>query len=95
MTNLFDYYNTTSLAGTDLAAARSATARQELEILSVMQGKGELTPWEVADLLEGGYPITSVRRAITNLTAGRKLRKTSTKRNGPYGRSSFCWEVRK
>lgn len=48
-------------------------------------------------LINGGRihketPLTSIRRAITNLTTRGLLRKTDTKVMGKYGRMESLWE---
>lgn len=39
------------------------------------------------------YPLTSIRRALTNLTKQGKLIKTDEKRIGMYGRSEYVWKL--
>ena len=73
---------------------------QELLILTFfVKHKGELfTPSEVQDRLEEPSILTSIRRAMTNLTKRGFLEKTDIKRQGKFGRPNFCWrlkEVRK
>jgi hypothetical protein len=41
-----------------------------------------------------GTPITSVRRALTNLTKAGKLIKTDHKVEGMHGRDEHCWALR-
>lgn len=59
--------------------------------VSMMLG---LTPTEVFKALGEQYPITSIRRAITNLTEAGKLRKTVKMRKGMYGKMNYVWELR-
>jgi len=59
--------------------------------VSMMLG---LTPTEVFKALGEQYPITSIRRAFTNLTEAGKLRKTIKMRKGMYGKMNYVWELR-
>ena len=40
-----------------------------------------------------GVPLTSIRRAITNLTFPGSLVKTNVKTTGPYGRPEYYWRL--
>lgn len=51
------------------------------------------TPFEIRDRVMPRVPITSVRRAITNLTTIGLLEKTDTQRAGKYGRRNYCWRL--
>ena len=91
------YYNTTSLSGEDLRVAQNSALKQEdrIEQFFRVNGTIEMTPFEVMDTLYGQalVPITSVRRAMTNLTTKGVLIKTDTQRVGPYGKVSNCWKL--
>jgi DNA-binding transcriptional regulator PaaX len=39
------------------------------------------------------FPLTSVRRALTNLSKQGKLIKTDEKKKGIYGRDEFIWST--
>lgn len=88
------FYNTINETG---ATARESTARtsaQEREILALFRRIREpLTPWDVERELRRTWPITSIRRAISDLTAAGVLRKTATMRPGPWGKPSHTWEL--
>lgn len=49
------------------------------------------TPFEVQKIVLPNCPITSVRRAITNLTNKGELRKLPYKKTEKYGVSNFQW----
>lgn len=55
----------------------------------------EFTPFEVAQRVRRYLraPITSIRRAITNLTDGGYLKKLSLTREGYFGRPNTCWKI--
>lgn len=68
---------------------------QETAIEDTMRRLHQATPWDVQDhLIDKGYnwPITSIRRAMTNLTTNGYLEKSShTVKAGPYGHKSYVW----
>lgn len=51
------------------------------------------TPSQINDHVLKGAPITSVRRALTNLTSQAKLVKTDERRWGPYDRREYVWRL--
>ena len=55
-----------------------------------------MTPFDVETALYSNtmVPITSIRRAITNLTNDEKLVKTDNQKTGPYGKPSYCWKLK-
>ena len=92
------YYNTVSESGQLLLNYKAQTENQDAQVLKVFARlKRALTPSEVWGFLTGSLeipmetPITSIRRSITNLTGEMKLRKTSEKGLGKYGRSECKW----
>jgi len=54
-----------------------------------------MTPFDIQEALGILYdlnaPITSVRRAITDLTTEEKLVKTDIMKKGKYGKEVHCW----
>jgi predicted HTH transcriptional regulator len=88
------FYNTTSLEGKDLVEAIANAESQEHIILELFKRTGRLSPSEVCRLLDYKYPITSVRRAISNLTRDGYLEKTDKKKKGFYGRLEYVWEIK-
>lgn len=96
------YFNTTNESGTTLNNNVAKAKSQEEEIINVfifekgISIKKEtnlgFSPSELYDGLET-YPITSIRRALTNLTKQGKLIKTDEKRIGMYGRSEYVWKL--
>jgi len=91
-----DFYNTISLTGDELAEAKSGARTQESRVLAYFRAFPdlELTPWQVQSKFPR-WPITSVRRAITNLTAEGCLVRTHHQRPGPHGKPSYCWKLRR
>ena len=91
-----NFYNTIGETGTELKASRRAVNKQEKEVLEKFKEFGDepspISPSEIHEILPG-YPITSIRRAITNLTDAGYLRKTYVKIVGPWGKREHCWEL--
>lgn len=87
------FHNTTNLVGQHLARAESKAQTQEDVVLAVFDASrsGMLTPEDVLPHMPQGTPLTSVRRAISNLTERGLLRKTSQMREGKYGATIHYW----
>lgn len=89
-----DYYNTNSEYGRELSDSRERALRQQNRILSYFLSfpNDTFTPEEVHKALFSSYvPLTSVRRAITNLTAAGKLMKTENMKISQYGKKCHAW----
>jgi hypothetical protein len=89
------FYNTTGETGEQLAAYRERAITQEESLTILFESKPHvaLGPWQVEDMLDGAFPITSIRRAITNLQQRGVLIKTEYKRRGKYGRPESMWQL--
>ena len=89
------YHNTTGLAGKQLERRIEQAESQEeaVEALFEAHPDARLTPFEVQDVALPNSPITSVRRAITNLTHQGVLRKTDCQKEGPYGDPNYTWTL--
>jgi hypothetical protein len=87
------YHNTIPLAGVGLEVAERSAKSLESKVLKVFQeGRyKDFTPPEISLALGQQYPLTSIRRAITNLTSEGQLRKTEIKRTGIYGAQNNTW----
>lgn len=97
-----NFYNTVGARGKDLFSYNVKAVAQEELILEIfkakqyMGGTPVMTPFEVLEKLKVmgyDYPITSVRRAITNLTKGNKLSKTNEQKKEEYGKHNFYWKL--
>tara|TARA_R100000808_G_scaffold20080_1_gene43447 strand:+ start:119 stop:403 length:285 start_codon:yes stop_codon:yes gene_type:complete len=92
------YYNTNDETGETLQRSRNTSTKQEDLILAVFEtypNEG-LTPFDIEDFAhdqEVSWPITSIRRAITDLTNAGKLTKTNTKKLGRYGKLVHTWKL--
>jgi hypothetical protein len=90
------YWNTNEERGEELAASRVRARTQEAIVLALFQKQRgfSLSPDDVWTGLGWGVlgiPLTSVRRAITNLANAGKLRKTEEMRTGSYGKRTHTW----
>jgi len=94
------YYNTTKTTANKLKKFVKTNKGQSKLILELFKinPKLELSPFEVQTALKRlrllNAPITSIRRAITDLTTEGNLKRTDTRKLGPYGRDSFCWKFK-
>tara|TARA_R110002012_G_C11575404_1_gene604830 strand:+ start:285 stop:602 length:318 start_codon:yes stop_codon:yes gene_type:complete len=89
------FYNTTSEKGQELKESHKKARSQEELIYSYFLTYGNpLSPSQVLEKLKLNCPITSVRRAITNLTLENKIIKTDEKVKGIYGKSEHLWRLK-
>ena len=92
------YYNTNDENGETLRNSRDNSTNQENMILAIFEtypNEG-LTPFDIEDFAhdqEVNWPITSIRRAITDLTNAGKLTKTSITKLGKYGKQVHTWKL--
>jgi predicted ArsR family transcriptional regulator len=90
------YINTTESTGPALKTYQDKANSQEVRILSFMKNSqsGVITPsTAVKWIFKGNVPITSVRRAITELTNSGELVKTEAQTKGPYGHPERIWRL--
>jgi hypothetical protein len=90
------FYNTTNERGAELARAVAATAKQDELVLALFRKHAPvaLSPSQAHRALATRAPLTSIRRAITNLTDANLLERTDVKVRGPYGRREHKWRVK-
>jgi hypothetical protein len=83
------FYNSNQLTGIALRKAVENAIKQEEAIMIVYKGtRKKLTPWDIHGMMTRAgkkWPITSARRAITNLMQKGDLIKTSDTKPGEYG----------
>ena len=95
------YHNTTHSSGAEVKKFRHKAKSQEEALKRFFRSNWSLTftASEVmnACLMEGRLelltPITSVRRAMSNLTTDGVIFKTTTQRKGPYGRPEYAYKL--
>ena len=92
------YYNTNRERGATLKASERKCGKQEAAVLAFYQARGGkwFSPEQVLRRVFGSHieiPLTSVRRAITNLEARGKLIKSDKPMvMGGYGKMVHCWK---
>ena len=89
------YHNTNNEAGQTLRGSQKKASRQEDIILEIFK-KGAYnlyTPDEVHEISGLNCPVTSIRRAMTNLMNQTLLVKTKVMRAGKYGKDTHCYEL--
>jgi len=89
------YYNTNKEEGDELFQSERKAHSQE-ELIITLFSKGEyLSPDEILDICneDHNYPITSIRRALTNLTNKGLLVKTDRFKIGRYGKKTHTWSL--
>lgn len=93
------YFNTTHSSGAALSQYQGSAKAQEDHIAQIFQRHptAAYTPSEVRamviSIVQADIPITSIRRAMTNLTTVGVLRKTQQQKTGPYGRPEYMWRL--
>lgn len=91
------FCNTVEATGAQLELFQARAVTQEAQILAFFAryGKDAFTPAEVYHALfyASNVPLTSVRRAITNLTKQGKLYKTTEQTAGRYGIKNHKWRL--
>lgn len=91
------FYNTIHQTGEQLKENWANATRQERAIWAVfnrLPADVVLTPFEVLNLSGLNVPITSIRRAMTDLTKAGILEKTPIMKSGPYGKPSHSWALK-
>ena len=89
------FFNTTHEVRGNLKKFEAKTQTQEQKILDIFRKSTKgLTCSEVFKIYpEKNTPLTSIRRAVSNLKDDRKLVKTMLKRPGIYGRNEFVFNL--
>lgn len=90
------YYNTNSLSGETLERKKRKLNRQESEIIELFKKHNRLSPGKIfgQGMMKGNPPITSIRRAISDLTKkDGMLRKLDVMVPGIYEEPEHVWEI--
>lgn len=89
------FYNTTNQTGRMLAESEKKAFTQQSEVHYIfMRSVTGLTASEVFKRYpKRNTPLTSIRRAITNLANDKFLVKTKQKRQGMYGKPEYVYEL--
>lgn len=94
MTN--NFHNTIKLKGKSLAMANSSAKAQQDLIMEFFKSNPDKSFSPPAIQILVGLtdaPLTSVRRAISNLTKAGNLVNTYDTEVGPYGKPNFLWRL--
>lgn len=95
------YFNTNQENGDTLIASEGKAKTQEdiiLEFFRVMGSSAHFSPDAILTFchdLPGGTPLTSVRRAMANLSRKGLLMKTEAMTLGSYGKQVHTWMLAK
>ena len=88
------YYNTNNELGDELRKSREKTETQEDLVLRAFRRTGKpLSPSFLVPLFPE-TPLTSIRRAITDLANAGYLEKTETLVQGTYGKNEHQWRLK-
>ena len=88
------YYNTIEEVGTALTESKKKTRKQEDLSYSLFQKRNEpLSPSMVLSQSGLNCPITSIRRAMTDLTNSGHIVKTDRQVRGMYNKPEHLWEL--
>jgi len=93
---MYSYHNTTHSTGSELDQYEAKAKTQEDRIMDWFksQSRGYCSPALIhAQVFHQSVPITSVRRAMTNLANAGELEKTDLQVKGPYGRPEYTWKL--
>lgn len=88
------YYNTNSLSGDPLKVAGKKTLRQEDLVKEIfIKFRRKFTASDIAKRFPKNVPITSVRRAMTNLKNEGFLERLDKVKEGVYGSPEHYYEI--
>lgn len=90
------YYNTTQETGETLKSYTDKNLKQQDRVIAFFKSRPEMSfsPSEVWNqVFKHSCPLTSVRRAMTDLTSMGELKRLDTKKTGAYGRPEHFWKL--
>ena len=87
------YHNTTSQDSDFVVKSRIKNKTQEEIVFEIFKRFKKLSASEVLEEFPKNVPLTSIRRAMSNLQYENKLRKLSEKREGLYGAPEHYYAV--
>lgn len=89
------FHNTLDLPESDLKVRQLKAGSQNQKILAIFRNNPDehYTPFEIWAVHYPHAPLTSIRRAMTDLTKLGYLEKTKEKRAGEYGELNYCWKL--
>lgn len=95
--HLSRFHNTTNLQGSELKERQFRAGKMNKRVLDFFRSHSyeNYTPWEVHKALGvNSAPITSIRRAITDLTTMDYLVRTNIQRPGQWKEKCYAWRLR-
>ena len=88
------FYNTNQESLQEFSDSSQKAANQAAVILKLLElSKAPMSPSMVYKALREEWPITSIRRAMTNLTDDGKIVKTQKTVKGIYGKKEHLWAL--
>ena len=94
MKNSNTYFNTTDQDIDFVNKRKAKNKTQEVIVYELFKSNTTLTASEVLNMFPKQVPITSVRRAISNLKHESKLVKTEDTKTGIYGSPEHYYKIR-
>jgi len=91
-----EFYNTNELNKKDLSKAINKASKQEEIVLTIFKFRKKLSAsqaWKIYQEYKPNTPLTSIRRAITNLLKLGYLTKTAEKITGIYGAREYIYQI--
>lgn len=90
------FHNTTESRGAELARFELEAATQDEAVAAVYRKHAPfgLSPSQCHRALGTKAPLTSIRRAITNLAKAGVLVKTGEQVRGPFGKPEHRWKLK-
>ena len=88
------YHNTTQLKGKELVKAERNAESQEMRLLKWFKYYRTLTASQAHTLFPDRIPLTSIRRAMTNLMNEGFIEKTEEQREGIYGKPEYVYKIK-
>lgn len=91
------FYNSINLNSEQLSKENANALKQEEFITEIFKANKNkpISPSQVHKVYGKDFsknvPLTSIRRAITNLTSKGTLRKTGIMVTGAFGKPEYCW----
>jgi hypothetical protein len=92
------FHNTINIQQPELALYEEKAKKQDELILDIFKERADqwLTPFQVEAIVRfktgKNYPITSIRRSITNMTKrGDLLKSCEASKKGIYNMPNHCW----
>ena len=95
MQTKINFFNTNNETGATLTASKVKAAGQQGLILEYFEAhmNGYFNPFDIQYRVKLNAPITSIRRAMTNLEKVGKIIKTSKMKSGKYGKQNHTWKL--